>query len=123
MEQATEQTKIIGRDIAKVAQDQMRLAKRFDRHLEIYAQNGKELSKLTSSIDALKNSFENRNTYIDNDQTKQWLDIKAMEKETHTLALSVNTIISKTALWSGVGSAIASAVAVAMVLTLLNIGQ
>lgn len=42
---ASFQTRIIERDIE-------RLANRFDRHLEIYAQNNKELAALKSSIES-----------------------------------------------------------------------
>lgn len=45
--QHKEQTNILERDLA-------RLADRFDRHLEIYAQNGKELTALKQEVSSLR---------------------------------------------------------------------
>jgi predicted phage tail protein len=58
MEQANAQTKIIERDIARLAEDHAKLNQRFDRHLEIYSQNGKELAALKTKVENLDKAVQ-----------------------------------------------------------------
>lgn len=41
------------------------LEKRFDRHLEIYANNGKEMARLATAIEIMHKSVEERNKIVD----------------------------------------------------------
>lgn len=58
MTKPNEQTKIIERDLQKLADDHRKLGERFDRHLEIYAQNGKELVALRTTMMESHKNFE-----------------------------------------------------------------
>lgn len=60
MEPANAQTRIIERDIARLAEDHTKLNLRFDRHLEIYAANGKELAALKTKVDTLDKSIHEK---------------------------------------------------------------
>lgn len=55
MTQPNDQTKILERDIANLSKKVDSQCERFDRHLEIYAQNGKELAALKTEV---KNNHE-----------------------------------------------------------------
>ena len=121
MEKANAQTLIIERDIARLADDHVKLTTRFDRHLEIYAQNGKELAKLTSAVESLKETFEKRNVFLDNDQANQWKEIKTGAQEIQENKLAINSIGLKVAMWAGLGSTVGSAVVVAMTLQVFGL--
>jgi hypothetical protein len=51
------QTRIIERDIEAIGKRMDKQDSRFDRHLEIYAQNGKELTAVKMSIDSLTSAI------------------------------------------------------------------
>ena len=97
MEEANIQTKIIERDLQK-------LGDRFDRHLEIYAQNGKELS-------GVKASLENHN------KTADRITERLLDHETRINANEINIakLAVRVAGYAAVASAVASAVAVTIV--------
>lgn len=120
MTQPNEQTKIIERDIARLADDHTKLNERFDRHLEIYSMNGKELAKLTAAVTSLRESFEKRNDQVDAEQINQWIDIKKNREDGHQMALTINTLVTRTAAWAALGSSIASTVAVFIVMKVLG---
>lgn len=50
MVEANAQTQIIEKDIARLRDSMSEQSARFDRHLEIYAQNGKELAALKQEV-------------------------------------------------------------------------
>ena len=62
-EHANQQTKIIERDLEK-------LNSRFDRHLEIYATNGKELASLRTSVESLRNLIQSESNQTNNQEIR-----------------------------------------------------
>ena len=119
-EQANAQTKILERDINQLHETQKHTNERLDRHLEIYAQNGKELSRLATSVDNLRETYEKRNSTIDIEQANQWREIRSHDKLMQEQAISINTIATKTALWATLGSTAASAIVVFLIMQVLT---
>jgi len=108
-ERANTQTQIIERDLEK-------LGNRFDRHLEIYAQNGKELMGLKTSVDGLRNTFERHFENNNQDQKKQWDNIKENSNNIQSMEVKV----AKIAIQAGIFSALGSAAATAVVIIAIN---
>lgn len=109
MAAANEQTKIIERDIARLADDHRKLNERFDRHLEIYAQNGKELAALKVSVDQLSKTVA-----VHTANTMEAHDKQLKRSETNAtritqLEIDVSKLAAKVAVYAAVASAIASA--------------
>lgn len=104
---ANAQTRLIERDLALLSQ-------RFDRHLEIYAQNGKELAGVKVAVDNLRTTIEQRNTHYEGDQGDLRLEFKEHAAKLNTLELDVSKIATRVAAFATAGSAIASTVASAL---------
>lgn len=100
---ANAQTRIIERDLALLSQ-------RFDRHLEIYAQNGKELAGVKVSVDNLRNTIEQRNTGYESDQGALRLEFKEYSTKLNGLELDLSKLATKVAMFATAGSAIASTI-------------
>lgn len=106
---ANTQTQIIERDLEK-------LGTRFDRHLEIYAQNGKELSGLKTSVDGLRSAFERHFENNGHDQKEQWAHIKLNSQNIQSMEIKV----AKIAIQAGIFSALGSAAATGLVVIAIN---
>lgn len=100
---ANAQTRIIERDLAVLSQ-------RFDRHLEIYAQNGKELAGVKVSLDNLRTTIEQRNSNYETDQGNLRNDFKDYSTKLNSLELDVSKLATKVAMFATAGSAIASTI-------------
>lgn len=103
MEKANAQTQIIERDLSKLSQ-------RFDRHLEIYAQNGKELAALKSSVDALARMTERNNDVLRLDQSNQWSEIRDGQSRLNTIEINISKMAVKIGLFASLGSAATSGI-------------
>ena len=101
---ANAQTRIIERDLALLAQ-------RFDRHLEIYAQNGKELAGVKVSVDNLRSTIEQRNNNYETDQSTLRTELKDYSTKVNSLEIDLSKLASKVAVYATIGSGIASTVA------------
>lgn len=105
MTEANAQTQIIERDLSK-------LGERFDRHLEIYAQNGKELAGLKAAVENLSHTMERMNNTTVQDQANQWAKIDANDKAVRALEINVSQLAIKVGLYATIGSTAASAAVV-----------
>lgn len=102
---ANEQTKIIERDLEK-------LAARFDRHLEIYAQNGKELAALKSSVDSLRLWLERESSELDTNNVAQWKQIKINTDNISNIQIELGKLGVKIAAFAAIGATAASTIVV-----------
>ena len=109
MARANEQTQIIERDIQLLRGEQEKLNGRFDRHLEIYAANGKELSALKTEISHLRGAIERTTNE----------DARRDEKVT-TIEVEQSRLITKVGITSGIGATAASTVVTFMLLQVLQ---
>ena len=100
-ERANIQTQIIERDLSK-------LGERFDRHLEIYAQNGKELASLKQSVDNLNNTFERHFTNNGVDQSNQWKEIDQNRKDIADINVNLARSATKLAIFASIGATVGS---------------
>lgn len=94
---ANTQTKIIERDLD-------RLGDRFDRHLEIYAQNGKELAALKSEVYSLKDMISAATT-IHNHQ----------DGRITKLEIDMGRLAAKVGIYASIGSTIGASIVVFLV--------
>jgi len=101
-ESVNTQNLIIERDINSVTQ-------RLDRHLEIYAQNGKELAALKVSVDNLGKLIEKNSTTYEVDQVILRNEFKLHENKVNVMENALSTLATKIGIYATVGSAIASA--------------
>lgn len=99
---ANAQTQIIERDLAHLSQ-------RFDRHLEIYAQNGKEFVALKVAVDNLRTVIESKNRDHDIDLVGFKQEFKESVGKIRNLELDVSKLATKVAMYATIGSSIASA--------------
>lgn len=104
MEKANQQTQIIERDLNK-------LGERFDRHLEIYAQNGKELSALKASVDALRTSIEKQERRDHENLDKIWVQTKKNTNDISDVNVTLGKLMVRVSLIAAVASTFASSVA------------
>ena len=109
MARANEQTQIIERDIQLLRGEQEKLNGRFDRHLEIYASNGKELAALKTEISHLRTAIE-RTT---NEDARRDEKVSVIEVEQ-------SRVITKVGVVSGIGATAASTVVTFMLLQVLQ---
>lgn len=115
MVEANAQTQILEKDIARVRQDLEGLAHRFDRHLEIYAQNGKELASLKSEVAQLVNVIREMDMSHGKNNDSQWIEIKHNANEINTLKIEISKIGVKVGMWAAGASAFASGLAVLVI--------
>lgn len=101
MEEANPQTQIIERDLSK-------LAERFDRHLEIYAQNGKELYGLKSSVEALKHTIERQENRGKDSLDTVWVQTKQNTKDISGISVTLGKLMVRVSLIAAVASSVAS---------------
>lgn len=101
---ANAQTRIIERDLTA-------LGSRFDRHLEIYAQNGKELAGVKVSLDNLRTTLEQRNGNYAVDQDNLHNDFKEYGVRLSAVEIDVSRLATRIALFATAGSAVASTAA------------
>jgi len=119
-EQPNEQTKIIERDIQRLREDQTANAARFDRHLEIYAQNKQELYGVKNNLENLNKMLKDSQDHVAKDQSNQWDAIKAITEAQTDIRVQLGSIATKIAFFATVGSAVASA-AVAFIFNNLSL--
>jgi chromosome segregation ATPase len=98
---ANAQTRIIERDLAN-------LSSRFDRHLEIYSQNGKEFIALKAAVDNLRSTIENSNRSYDGDLNNIRGEFKEYVSKVNGLELNLSSLATKIGMYATIGSAIAS---------------
>lgn len=107
-ERANEQTRIIERDIASLSLDHKKLNERFDRHLEIYAQNGKELVALRtqmveshkgfdSKLEAIYETARENKSYIFGVEERNNAAIDAVRKEMKSIEIEMSRATTKIA--------------------------
>ena len=101
-DRANVQTQIIERDLEK-------LNTRFDRHLEIYAQNGKELASLKSEVHNLTNAIKSMDISNGKNNDNQWVQIKTNTDDISTLKVEIGKIGTKVGIWAGGIASVASA--------------
>lgn len=119
-DKANTQTKIIERDLS-------RLEVRFDRHLEIYAQNGKELVALKTAVINLENSIRELKTLIDGrfqvldkEIDNLWTAVKENDKRADQLELKQQALAIKVCLFSAVGSTALTSLVVYIIERIIN---
>lgn len=111
MTQPNEQTKIIEKDIARLAEDHQKLNERFDRHLEIYAQNGKELAALKSSVDNLRLAVEKQESRVHESLANIWVQTRKNTDDISETNVTVGKLIVRVSLIAAFASTLASSVA------------
>lgn len=104
MEKANAQTQIIERDLYK-------LAERFDRHLEIYAQNGKELAALKSSVESLRSVIERQEIREKDNLSSIWSQTKQNTSDISEINVTLGKIMVRVSLIAGTASTVASSIA------------
>ena len=102
---ANTQTRIIERDLEK-------LSDRFDRHLEIYAQNGKELAALKTSVDSLKNAIEKQEGTEKQNVEQIWAETRKNTSEINDINVTLGKLLVRVSLMAAVASTLASSVVV-----------
>lgn len=112
MTEPNAQTKIIERDIARLADDHQKLNERFDRHLEIYAQNGKELSALKVEVGQLVNVIKNMEYSHGKNNDNQWVEIKQNTSDINTIKIEIGKLGVKIGMWAALGATASSSVVV-----------
>lgn len=112
MERANAQTKIIENDIALLRQDHKELNARFDRHLEIYAQNGKELAALKTEMYNLVTLVTNAKISHDKSDENQWIEINQSKKDIVGIKVKQVKMEVRIAAFSAIGATAASAIVV-----------
>jgi hypothetical protein len=119
MERANEQTQIIERDIARLREDHVGLNARFDRHLEIYAQNKQELAALKNEVSHLTSAIQS----MDRSQTKnndnQWTEIKTNTKDIGDIKIELGKVGVRVGAYAAISSAIVSGVVLTILETVL----
>ena len=95
------QTQIIERDVQKVNE-------RLDRHLEIYAQNGKELAALKQSVDSLEKTITKESSSNSKDQSNQWGEIRKNNHDISEIKVVLSGLVSKITVFASFGSFIAA---------------
>lgn len=110
--EANAQTRIIERDLTNLGQ-------RFDRHLEIYAQNGKELAGVKVSLDNLRSTIEQRQAQYEANLANSKEDAKDYSEKVNSLEIDISKIGTKVAMLATIGSAAASALTSALMQILI----
>jgi hypothetical protein len=121
MQPPSEQTLILERDIKAMSDRINDNVHRLDRHLEIYAQNGKELAALKVAVSSLDSSIRERHSQQDVVHSSLQKDCDKNSEDIVTLQIGVSQIAVKTGIYATLGSAVASAVVVYMVMKILEI--
>jgi hypothetical protein len=121
MQPASDQTLILERDIKAMSDRINDNVHRLDRHLEVYSQNGKELAGLKVAVNSLERSINERHNGHDAIHADMKRDIDSSTSEINLLKISVSQIAVKTGIYATLGSAVASAVVVYMVMKVLEI--
>lgn len=104
---ANAQTRIIERDLTA-------LSNRFDRHLEIYAQNGKELAGVKVAVDNLRTTIEQRHVQYENNQQANKVETREYTDKMNALEIDLSKLGTKVAMFATFGSAVASTVTSAL---------
>ena len=104
MTEPNAQTQIIERDLNK-------LSVRFDRHLEIYASNGKELAALKASVDALRNAFEKQENRDKDSINNIWVQTKQNTDDIQVVNVTLGKLMVRVSLIAAVASTFASSIA------------
>lgn len=104
---ANAQTRIIERDLTILAQ-------RFDRHLEIYAQNGKELAGVKVAVDNLRATIEQRHVQYETNQQATKVETREYVEKMNTLEIDLSKLGTKVAMFATIGSAVASTITSAL---------
>lgn len=112
MEGANYQTQIIEKDLNK-------LGERFDRHLEIYAQNGKELASLKTSVEGLRTAIYDKFDELKEYQNNQAIQIKDNSTDIKEVEINVSKLAVKLASFAAIASAVASSIVVVFVQNIL----
>lgn len=112
MAEANAQTQILEKDIARVREDLEGLSHRFDRHLEIYAQNGKELASLKSEVSQLVSAIQNMEVSHTKNNDNQWIEIKQNTSDINTMKIELGKMGVRIGVGAAIGSTLASSLAV-----------
>jgi len=104
MTEPNAQTQIIERDLAK-------LSERFDRHLEIYATNGRELAALKAAVDALRNSFEKQENRDKENLSQIWTQTKQNTNDISGINVAIGKLMVRVSLIAAVAATVASSAA------------
>lgn len=119
-ERANAQTQIIERDIARLADDHARLNERFDRHLEIYAANGKELAALKSEVQNLIGVVNKTDSSQTKNNDNQWVEIKQNTSDISIMKTELGKMGVKVGMFAATAATISSSVVGFIMQTLLN---
>lgn len=91
-----------------IERDLQKLGDRFDRHLEIYASNGKELASLKTAVEGLRLTIEKQEKH-DNDSMKNiWHQTKANTHDIAEINVSLGKIMTRVSLIAAVAATVAS---------------
>lgn len=107
-EKANFQTAIIEKDLDK-------LSTRFDRHLEIYAQNGKELAALKASVDGLKAYIEQQHSRDSGEAERIWTQTKKNTNDISDIKVALGKVLVKVAAISSIAASISASIAAIVV--------
>ena len=121
MQPASDQTLILERDIKMMSDRINDNVHRLDRHLEVYAANGKELAGLKVAVNSLERSINERYSQADSIHTSLQKDCDKNSEDIVTLQISVSQIAVKTGIYATLGSAAASGIVMYMITKVLEI--
>lgn len=121
MEEANAQTQIIEKDISRVGERITETVHRLDRHLEIYAQNGKELAALKTSVELLRQTINERRADADIIHRHQDEQLKGHETAIQQIQIDISKIATRIGMYSAAGASVASAVIGITVNLLFNV--
>jgi citrate synthase len=121
MQPPSDQTLILERDIKAMSDRINDNVHRLDRHLEIYAQNGKELAALKVAVSSLSDTIKERHSQQDAVHTSLQKDCDQNTTDIVALQISVSQIAVKTGIYATLGSAAASGIVMYMLTKVLEL--
>ena len=121
MEAPNQQTQILERDIKSMSDRISENVHRLDRHLEVYAQNGRELAALKSAVASLEKALDNKFTTMEGEHTEFKAHNTACDLRITTMEINVSKLATKIGLYATVGSAGASSIVVFLLMKLMEL--
>lgn len=115
------QTIILEKDIRALGDRISENVHRLDRHLEIYAANGRELAALKAAVASLEKALDNKFITAENEHGEFKKHNAACDARITALEINVSKLAMKIGVYASLGSAAASSIVVFLVVKLLEL--
>lgn len=93
-----------------IERDVQQVNSRLDRHLEIYASNGKELTAVKIALQSLEKTVESLDKNNASTQADQWSAIRTNQESVTVLKIEMGKITTKAAFFAATAAAFMSTV-------------